>query len=599
VLCLLAGFAATPGTTGCGKENNVTTNNSNTYNTTNNVTQVLGAQGGFVENVPVGGRVDLPPGALTEEVSLVVAELADPSGLPLPAGFVAVSKLVVFEPAAQTFATEVTLSIAHTAGPRPDVRLLRADPGGAWAEVSVKELTATRVIRSSSVLGLFVAVVPEGAAPAGGSGGGGGAGGDGGKSGSAGAGGAAGGGAGGAGAGAGGATVCEPTLGEPCCEGSCGTTKGMVCTQQACLCDLDTTDCDGEPGNGCEANVLSDAKNCGACGHDCGGGECEAGRCRFAVVIPAGEMVDPASLHGYGNFGGNVAGGFIYWMAIDPVSGKQQLARWNADGSGRTFLTSGPVAETASSTPWVAGSSVFWLREDQLALRRVALQGGTASTVYASGGAAWSMQVSAAGDLFFYDTLNKVVEIAAGTLSASIVYDSPTGGDFSFLQARGSSLVGFDSQAVRLGGISGGPTEVLQAMTIAPNYPAYRVTTTADADWVYLGGLSLPGETSGRVLRCGTQSGSCSVFATTDQQPALSSLSAVLVEGAYLYLLTTPALYRMPLAGGAIEEVAPVPSGPFLVTNGAAPAESYLASDGAFLYTFLRAPSHLARVAIP
>jgi hypothetical protein len=190
VLCLLAGFAATPGTTGCGKENNVTTNNSNTYNTTNNVTQVLGAQGGFVENVPVGGRVDLPPGALTEEVSLVVAELADPSGLPLPAGFVAVSKLVVFEPAAQTFATEVTLSIAHTAGPRPDVRLLRADPGGAWAEVSVKELTATRVIRSSSVLGLFVAVVPEGAAPAGGSGGGGGGGAGGGGAGATGVGGA-------------------------------------------------------------------------------------------------------------------------------------------------------------------------------------------------------------------------------------------------------------------------------------------------------------------------------------------------------------------------------------------------------------------------
>jgi hypothetical protein len=82
LLCLLAGFAATPG---CGEENNVTTNNSNTYDTMNNVTQVLGAQGG-VENVLVGSRVDLPPGALTEEVSLVVAELADPSGLPLPAG---------------------------------------------------------------------------------------------------------------------------------------------------------------------------------------------------------------------------------------------------------------------------------------------------------------------------------------------------------------------------------------------------------------------------------------------------------------------------------------------------------------------------------
>lgn len=145
VFLLLGGLAAGLTSLACSKETNVTTNNNNTSNTTNNVTLVLGAEGGFVENAPVGGRLDLPPGALTEEVTLIIGELADPSLLPLPAGVVAVSKLVSFEPHGQTFAIEIKLTLADAAGTRSDVTLLRAEPGGAWAPATHTELTSTRL----------------------------------------------------------------------------------------------------------------------------------------------------------------------------------------------------------------------------------------------------------------------------------------------------------------------------------------------------------------------------------------------------------------------------------------------------------------------
>src|SRR5262249_47309433 len=37
-------------------------------------------------------------------------------------------------------------------------------------------------------------------------------------------------------------------------------------------CSKGFADCDGSPGNGCEANTTTDVKNCGACGNVCGQG---------------------------------------------------------------------------------------------------------------------------------------------------------------------------------------------------------------------------------------------------------------------------------------------------------------------------------------
>lgn len=45
------------------------------------------------------------------------------------------------------------------------------------------------------------------------------------------------------------------------------------------ICELPREDCDGDPANGCEADLDDDWTNCGSCGHDCLGGACVDGVC--------------------------------------------------------------------------------------------------------------------------------------------------------------------------------------------------------------------------------------------------------------------------------------------------------------------------------
>ena len=101
------------------------------------------------------------------------------------------------------------------------------------------------------------------------------------------------------------AAVCEPsdcdgdptngretdTRTDPCNCGACGrrceSLRGVTsATCEACscrvVCDARFRDCDGDPNNGCESLLASDARNCGACGHACGVGEaCRSGACVF------------------------------------------------------------------------------------------------------------------------------------------------------------------------------------------------------------------------------------------------------------------------------------------------------------------------------
>lgn len=53
-------------------------------------------------------------------------------------------------------------------------------------------------------------------------------------------------------------------------------------------CATGTEDCDKEPGNGCETNILADPANCGACKRSCLGSACNSGHCE-PVVLASGE----------------------------------------------------------------------------------------------------------------------------------------------------------------------------------------------------------------------------------------------------------------------------------------------------------------------
>lgn len=72
------------------------------------------------------------------------------------------------------------------------------------------------------------------------------------------------------------------------CQHACSSSAGSpVCVAGKCTkgpCTSGYADCDGNPGNGCETAIESDAKNCGSCGLSCPGtangfGVCTAASC--------------------------------------------------------------------------------------------------------------------------------------------------------------------------------------------------------------------------------------------------------------------------------------------------------------------------------
>jgi hypothetical protein len=96
----------------------------------------------------------------------------------------------------------------------------------------------------------------------------------GGAAGAGGAGGAPGGGGPGASGGGGSGSGGEPAS---------GGSGGML------ACDPPTTgDCNSNANDGCETELTTSAAHCGACDHDCLGGECELGVCQAFALVPGG-----------------------------------------------------------------------------------------------------------------------------------------------------------------------------------------------------------------------------------------------------------------------------------------------------------------------
>jgi Cys-rich repeat protein len=92
---------------------------------------------------------------------------------------------------------------------------------------------------------------------------------------------------------------CEtPVLTDAANCGSCGTpckalpNASASCTAGNCVlgtCNAGFFNCDGDPANGCEANVAGDPKNCGKCGVVCPMNlpACAAGQCALAPLCDA------------------------------------------------------------------------------------------------------------------------------------------------------------------------------------------------------------------------------------------------------------------------------------------------------------------------
>jgi serine/threonine protein kinase len=73
------------------------------------------------------------------------------------------------------------------------------------------------------------------------------------------------------------------------CKKACSSegTKKVACENRECklTCKAGRGDCDQAPANGCEADLLSDAKQCGRCGFACADGACTDGLCSPKLLV--------------------------------------------------------------------------------------------------------------------------------------------------------------------------------------------------------------------------------------------------------------------------------------------------------------------------
>ncbi len=104
----------------------------------------------------------------------------------------------------------------------------------------------------------------------------------------------------------------------------------------------------GGAGGGCDADLDESPGNCGACGHDCAGGDCAAGLCQPLVLLqPAGVSVHEVVAIGDDVFAMSSTG--LYSMKVDDPPGSASFVTNTTGGThlaifdGRPFWTSGTV----------------------------------------------------------------------------------------------------------------------------------------------------------------------------------------------------------------------------------------------------------------
>lgn len=109
----------------------------------------------------------------------------------------------------------------------------------------------------------------------------------------------------------------------------------------------------GAAGSACDDTALaSDPHNCGMCGHDCLGGECEAAQCQPVTVVPAESYISHFV----------VVGGYLYWSWCDNSFTEWYVARSRLDGSDtvKQLTKEQALRFTASA------NQLIWGGEDQV-----------------------------------------------------------------------------------------------------------------------------------------------------------------------------------------------------------------------------------------
>ncbi|MFO0611456.1 MAG: hypothetical protein U0414_02625 [Polyangiaceae bacterium] len=178
--------------------------------------------------------------------------------------------------------------------------------------------------------------------------------------------------------------TCETTLGTADDCGACGDVCNSVhgaakCVNGGCVssCDAGFADCDATGENGCESQLASDPHNCGACGKDCGDGDCVVGSCVVVLAQTPAAFVGADSLV--------LENGYLDWAtpSVDGVDDvfKGEVARVTiAGGVASTLAIDGNYPFGLVSN----GTDLFWSDATALGFFRYPLPNGPAAPLLAT-----------------------------------------------------------------------------------------------------------------------------------------------------------------------------------------------------------------------
>jgi hypothetical protein len=342
--------------------------------------------------------------------------------------------------------------------------------------------------------------------------------------------------------------VCPTRLNSipACVNGQCGIT-----------CDTNFGNCDNQPDNGCETVLGSDPKNCGACGRDCAGGACNVGQC--APVVLASNQSSPNVLV--------LDQGSVYWAAYYSYT----IDKVGKDGGTPTTLSQ---AEVYPSGVAVDGTAIYWASRGYGSsdgfVRRAPLAGGGPVTIV-GGLSTRPSAVAVDANKVYYATLGDFSATGGAIASAPLGAADAGAGTALAPQQNNPMFLTIDANAIYWsnngtfvapdagapnGSIvkcatpacAGGP----QTIASAQNHPRGIAVDTDTIYWTNFGA----NQNDGAIMKC--PKAGCGTGATV-LASNLVYPDGIAVDAKYVYFTSHGSqLYRLPLAGGAPEVLATI-----------------------------------------
>jgi len=253
-------------------------------------------------------------------------------------------------------------------------------------------------------------------------------------------------------------------------EASNDAPQDVSSEEAAPACSATQVDCDGDEGNGCEADLSSDATSCGACGHSCLGGDCSDGKCLPFVLAsgqptPSNVYLDDTHLY----WTNQVLGGSV--MRIPLLGGVAQVVA-------QSTRIPGGIATDATSVYWSEfsnGGSVWRLDRTDV--------GDASKAIELISGQGMSLTMVVDGTRVFWTTpgtVRTMLKTGGGYIQLATDQDTPGGLQTGLGRVFWTNYTGGTVVAVDMGD----PDAGIQVLASDQGAPAGLTADLTNLYWV-------------------------------------------------------------------------------------------------------------------